>query len=100
VRSVIGVTEVDEPPELLEALSPRYPDGLRRAGVSGLVQVQYVVGSNGRIREGTVRVVVCSHPDFALATLDALHDARFKPARRGGRPEAVLVQQTFRFGYR
>lgn len=35
MRSVIGATEVDQPPELLEALHPRYPDGLRRAGVSG-----------------------------------------------------------------
>ncbi len=36
-------------------------------------------------------------PRFFLAALEALRDARFKPARRGGRSIAVLVQQTIRF---
>ena len=65
--------------------------------MSGLVQVQYVVGADGRVDERTIRVLASSHPAFVVAALQALGDSRFKPARQGGRPTAVLVQQTFRF---
>ena len=71
--------------------------GLERAGVSGVVQVEYVVGSDGRVDPQSVRVLASTHPAFLLAALEALRDARFKPARRGGRSIAVLVQQTIRF---
>ena len=99
-RSVFSALEVDELPELVEELHPRYPDQLRRAGVSGQVQVQYVVGSDGRVDQRSVRVLHSSHPAFLLAAVEALRKSRFKPARRGGRPTAVLVQQTIRFSYR
>jgi TonB family protein len=100
LRPTFGVGDVDEPPELVEELHPRYPDALRRAGLSGLVRLQYVVGSNGKIEEGSIRVLQQSHPAFLLAAVEALRQSRFKPARRSGRPAAVLVQQTIRFSYR
>lgn len=99
-RPLFSTIEVDELPEPVEGFQPRYPDQLRRAGVSGLVQVQYVVGSDGRVDEQSIRVLASSHPAFLQAALQALRDSRFKPARRGGRPVAVLVQQTIRFWYR
>ena len=97
---VFSASDVHEPPVLLQELHPRYPEALQRTGVSGLVQVQYVVGRNGRIDERSVRVLGSSHPAFLLSALEALRNARFKPARRSGRPEAVLVQQTIRFRHR
>ena len=97
---VFSTGEVDELPELTEELHPRYPEELRRAGMSGLVVVQYVVRSDGRVDRQTVRVLASSHQAFARAALEALRDSRFKPARRGRRPVAALVQQTFRFRYR
>lgn len=100
LRAVFSTAEVDELPQLLGGLHPRYPEELGRAGVSGLVQVQYVVGSDGKVDERSVRVVASSHPAFLREALQALRDSRFKPARRGGRPTAVLVQQTIRFSYR
>jgi len=97
---VLSTTEVDAVPEVISQPYPRYPDGLRRAGVSGQVQLQFIVGIDGRVDEGSVRVVVSSHPGFMLSALQALRGSRFKPARRGGRPTAALVQQTIRFSYR
>ena len=98
-RSVFHTTEVDEIPRLIVELRPHYPDGLQRARVSGLVQIEYVVGINGRMDPRSVRVVASSHPGFLLAALDALKGARFRPARKGGRAVPVLVQQTIRFQY-
>ena len=94
-----GLGEVDQPPELVGELHPRYPDALRRAGVSGLVRLEYVVGSDGKIEEESIRVLHQSHPAFLLAAVEALRQSRFKPARRSGRPAAALVQQTIRFSY-
>ena len=96
-RMVFNSVEVDQLPELVRELRLRYPAGLDRAGVSGVVRVEYVVGTDGRVNPESVRVLSTTHPDFFLAARVALRDARFKPARRGGRSIAVLVQQTIRF---
>ena len=100
LRSVFSTAEVDELPELVEDIHLLYPSQLERAGVDGLVQLQYVVGRDGRVDERTIRVLASSHPAFLLAASQALRDSRFRPGRRGGRPTAVLVQQTFRFRHR
>jgi protein TonB len=96
-RAVFNAVEVDELPELVGDLRLRYPLGLERAGVSGVVVLEYVVGSDGRVNPGSVRALSSSHPAFFQAALEALRDARFKPARRWGRSIAVLVQQRIRF---
>jgi len=98
--SVFGTIDVDQLPELQSGFRPRYPEVLRHAGLSGVVRLQYVIGSDGRMDDRSIRVLSSSHPAFLSAALDALRDARFKPARRGGRPTPVLVQQTIRFRYR
>jgi periplasmic protein TonB len=84
-RPIFSTNEVDELPELVTALHPRYPEALRRAGISGLVQLEYVVGSDGRVDQRSVRVA-SAHLGFQLAALEALRGARFKPARRAGQP--------------
>ena len=96
LRSILSTNEVDELPKLVTELHPRYPEALRRAGVPGLVLLEYVVGSDGRVDERSVRAA-SSNLAFQLAALEALRDARFEPARRGGQPTAVLVRQTIRF---
>jgi periplasmic protein TonB len=98
--SVFSTADVDELPELAEELRPRYPDALRSSRMSGLVQVQYVIERDGTVDQRSVRVLTTSHSAFSQSALAALRHARFKPARRGGRPAAVLVQQTIRFLYR
>jgi protein TonB len=92
-----STSEVDELPELLGALSPPYPEQLRRAGVNGLVRVEYVILPSGRADSASVRVIASTEPAFTTSVISALLSASFKPARRRGRPVAVLVQQTVRF---
>jgi protein TonB len=95
--SVLAVTEVDQPPELERDLHPRYPEALRRAGVSGHVDLEYVIQSSGRIDSGTVVVLESSHPAFAESARQAVLVARFKPALRAGLPVSVTVRQRIRF---
>jgi periplasmic protein TonB len=95
--SFVGLSEVDELPRLLTDLRPEYPRVLRRAGVSGAVEVEYVVGKDGRVDLASLRVRVTDHDRFTESVVRALRVARFSPARRAGRPVAVLVRQTIRF---
>lgn len=43
------------------------------------------------------RFTAAHHPAFSDAAREALWKARFTPARRAGRPVAMLVRQTIRF---
>jgi protein TonB len=88
---------VDELPELLTDLRPEYPDVLRRAGVSGAVEVEYVVGNDGRFNPGSLQVLTTDHDRFTASVVQALRRARFRPARRNGQAVAVLVRQIIRF---
>jgi periplasmic protein TonB len=95
--SVSSMTDVDQLPELTDELHPRYPEALRQWGLSGVVRLEYVISTEGRVDPRTIRVLESTHPAFARAATEAVRGARFKPARRGGRAVAVLVQQTMRF---
>ncbi len=97
VASFLTATEVDVLPELTVPLRPRYPDALRRTGVSGWVKVEYVIGRDGRIQSHSVRLLGGTHLAFSVAATQALRQARFTPARRAGHEVAILVQQTIRF---
>lgn len=96
-RWLFDITDVDKLPELEEELHPSYPESLRRAGVRGWVEVEYVVNTDGRVDRRSLRVLASSHPAFLLSALEAIGRARFRPARRGSHPVAVLVRQTIRF---
>jgi protein TonB len=84
-------------PELAEDLRPRYPEMLRQAGVSGEVELEYVVLESGRVDSASVRVLASTHPAFSEAAREALQRARFKPAHRGAGPVPVTVRQTLHF---
>ena len=97
ISKPMEVTGRTQSPELIGDLRPDYPLGLRQAGVQGMVRVEYVVGSNGRIDPRSLRVLSSTHPGFVLTTFQALREARFRPAQRDGQPVAVTVQQSIRF---
>ena len=95
--SLFRSSEVDELPRLLTDLRPEYPDVLQRAGVTGAVEVEYVVGKDGRVDSRSLQVLTTDHDRFTASVVQALRRARFKAARRAGQAVAVLVRQTVRF---
>ena len=76
---------------------PRYPEGLRAAGVAGRVLLQFVVDTAGRVESSSVEELAATHPLFARAARDALAGWRFLPAESGGRKVRVRLQQPFDF---
>jgi len=77
--------------------APVYPDGLREDGLEGLVEVEFVVDTTGRVDMATVKVVQSTHPEFRASVETALTGMQFRPAWRGWRRVRQLVQQRFAF---
>lgn len=77
--------------------SPRYPDGLRAAGIEGEVVAEFVVDTAGRVEPGSVRIVRSAHAHFEQAVREALPRLVFMPAEYAGQKVRQLVQLPFRF---
>jgi TonB family protein len=80
-------TATAEPPRLIKLPDPDYPAAARDAGLQGAVILQVVVDRQGRTR-GPLAI---ESPAAALtyAAAEAVHEARFEPARLDGKPVAV-----------
>jgi protein TonB len=77
--------------------TPRYPEMLRQAGVSGEVLAQFVVDTLGRVEPSSVRILASTHGLFERSVRAALASARFVPAEVRGQKVRQLVQRPFRF---
>lgn len=91
------VEDVDDPVQPINIPQPRYPPAMQQAGVSGLVEVQYVVDTLGRAEPASWKVIRSTHPSFEAPAREAIMRARFKPARIRGQAVRQLVQQSIRF---
>ena len=97
IDTALAASEVDHLPELLGSLTPRYPEKLRQAGLSGETLLEYIIDRDGRVVPSSIRTIHTSHPAFAQSAIESLNGARFKAARRGGQSIAVVVRQRIRF---
>lgn len=76
---------------------PEYPNSMRESGMTGRVVVQFVVGANGRVEAGSIKVLESTNSAFAAAVREVLPRHRFSPAKIGGRAVRQIVQQPFVF---
>ena len=77
--------------------SPKYPEMLRTAGVSGEVQAQFIVDTTGRVQAGSFKVLKTTHELFSTEVRKATACFRYLPAETGGKKVRQLVQQPFTF---
>jgi protein TonB len=88
-------TKVDENPVPVKTPPPKYPDSLKREGVSGVVAVQIVIDETGVVASSSI--LKSSHPDFEKPALDAVRNWKFKPAKKDGTAVKVKVTVPLRF---
>lgn len=83
-------------PELLLSVDPWYYDNSGRLRQEGEIELEAVVGTDGRLHEPRVRTGVS--PSHERAVLSVLPLWRFEPARRGAEPVAarILLRPVFR----
>jgi len=89
--------QVERAVEVTKTVPPRYPDALRSVNVEGTVEATFIVGANGRVEPGSIKIVSTPHKLFADAVRAALLETRFRPAEVGGRSVRQLVSQSFSF---
>jgi TonB family protein len=68
-----------------------YPSDLKASSTEGSVRLQFAVTAEGRVDMSTVQVLATTHPQFTEATLKALKDFRFTPARKGNHNVRMLT---------
>jgi protein TonB len=93
---VIDDRSVEQRPELdrgglTRAMERYYPSVLRDSRVAGRVVIEMIVDTDGRVRDGSVRVIETSHPAFGEAALRAAERFRFRPGKMAGTPVPVRV---------
>jgi protein TonB len=89
--------EVDEPVQRIGGPEPRYPEVMRSVGIEGVVQMRFVVGTNGRVEANSIQVVSSTNKAFEQAAIDVIRQSRFTPAKMRGTAVRQLVQQSIRF---
>lgn len=96
---VFTAVDVDVPAHLADPtrFGVPYPADLYAAGVSGLVNAEFVVDSAGAVEAGTFNVIGSAHILFSRAAYEAISGATFIPALRTRHPVRQLVQMRFRF---
>ncbi|MEX2180838.1 MAG: energy transducer TonB [Gemmatimonadaceae bacterium] len=97
-ENAFSVVEVEHAAERdPNSAAPTYPPHLMQQGVEGYAAMRFVVDSTGRVDLMSVRILVTTRPEFAIAVKDAMPAMRFAPARIGDRPVRQLAEQLFRF---
>ena len=93
VSEVAVLPQLANRDEVARLLLDRFPPTLRAAGVSGQVNVAFVLDSLGRVDEQSIVVIDATHQAFVQPTLDILLQCRFSPAQVGppDRRQAVAV---------
>lgn len=96
-RRVFTTAELADPAQIISQPAPKYPPLLQEAGISGMVELQFVIDTLGRVELGSVKVLNATHDPFAEAAVKAIVDSRFRPGRQRGEPIRQLVMQRVRF---
>lgn len=79
---------------LLHRVDPQYPVLAKQARVFGVVELEGVIGTDGRMRELVVKV---GHPLLVRAALDAVRQWIYKPTYLNGTPVEVIAPITVTF---
>jgi protein TonB len=89
--------EVDDPVNPINIPRPRYPPVMQQAGITGSVDVQYVVDTTGHAERSSWKVLRSTNKAFEEPAREAIMKGVFKPARIRGKAVRQLVQQKISF---
>jgi TonB family protein len=85
----------DTKPQLVKFVKPEYTEFAREAGYSGVVYVDVLVGTDGRVKQ--VRLQRGVHPLLDRAALEAAQKAKFTPGKQRDIPVEVWVTLPYGF---
>ena len=100
LRLRLPFRRLTQPVRVRHIPQPAYPKLGLVHRVEEQVEFQYVVGADGRVQPGSVRLVNEPYQEFVEAAHEALVHAEFAPARIGDCAAPQLVQQIISFRVR
>jgi len=89
------LSELDQPPVPRLRVQPIFPFELRRAGINGEVLVEFIVDTNGDVKNASA--VRSTNPAFETPAIAAVMKWKFRPGRKDGRPVDIRIQQPLKF---
>ncbi len=85
----------DSPPKPVVRAPAVYPYSQSQAGLTGEVTIEFVIDTEGRVRNA--QVIRSNNSAFERPALDAVNQWRFLPGRKAGLPVNVRASQTIVF---
>ena len=89
---VFSVDVVQEKPERLAGPPAIYPPLLQQAGIEGLVMVQAIIDTMGRVEPNSIKITQSANPGFNESAKTVVLKSLFRPARVYGKAVRVLIQ--------
>lgn len=92
---IFDPSKLDQQPQPKVRVQPQYPFEMRRAGITGEVLVEFIVDSNGDVRNAFA--VRSTQREFETAAVQAVSKWKFRPGKKGGRYVNTRMQQPISF---
>lgn len=88
--TVFDIKQLDQTPIPKFRAKPQYPFEMRRAGISGEVLVEFIVDTNGDVRNPFA--VRSTQREFEQSAVQAVSKWKFRPGRKGGHAVNTRMQ--------
>jgi protein TonB len=95
---IYGPSELSSPPKLVSAaatarlIARSYPEDLRKQNTGGNVQLEFVIGKDGKVEPSSISVVEASVPALGSAAKAVVEKMEFVPGKKDGQPVRSRVQ--------
>ncbi len=87
---IVNSVSLDNPPKATLQGAPNYPYALKQQGITGVVEVEFVVDRRGRVHQA--RVLRAATSEFIEPTLRAVECWRFEPGTKCGSPVSFRMR--------
>lgn len=87
---IFNLADLERAPLARFQAAPEYPFEMKRNGIAGEVLVEFIVDSNGVVREA--HAVRSSQREFEASAVRAVSKWTFRPGQKGGRNVATRMQ--------
>lgn len=97
-QDVYGPTDLSSMPKLVSPaatarlIARSYPEELRRAGTSGTVTLEFVIGKDGKVEAGSANVIDAPAPTLGTAAKTVVEKLEFVPGKKDGQAVRARVQ--------
>ena len=95
VLKPVPVYNLSKAPKFKTRVAPVYPQEARKAEVEGVVQLEVLIDTEGRVRH--VKVLKTPGAGLEKAAVAALSKSRFDPGMVNGKPVPVKIKIPYRF---